>query len=47
LEGDKEIFDNIIKPLANERPPNETPNEQLNDQNHMFVDNDDIGSIIE
>jgi hypothetical protein len=46
LEGDKENFDNIIRPLANEHP-NEAPNEQHADQNHMFVDDDDIGLIIE
>ncbi len=46
LEGDEEIFDNVIMPLANEHP-NEAPNEQLDDQNHMFVDDDDIGLIIE
>lgn len=46
LEGNKEIFDNVIMPLANEHP-NEAPNEQLDDQNHMFVDDDDIGLIIE
>jgi hypothetical protein len=46
LEGNKKIFDNIIKPLANEHP-NEAPNEQLDDQNYMFVDDDDIGLMIE
>lgn len=46
LEGNKEFFDNVIMPLANEHL-NEAPNEQLDDQNHMFVDDDDIGLIIE
>jgi hypothetical protein len=46
LEGNKEIFDNIIKPLAN-GCLNEAPNEQLDDQNHMFVDDDDISPITE
>jgi 3-methyladenine DNA glycosylase Tag len=46
LEGNKEIFDNFIMSLTNEHP-NEAPNEQLDDQNHMLVDDDDIGLIIE
>jgi hypothetical protein len=45
LEGDKDIFDNIFKPLANERP-NDELDEKHGDPNLMFLDDNDIVPIV-
>jgi hypothetical protein len=48
LEGNKEIFDNLLKPLTYDCPneANKGFNDKDNDQDHMFDDDDDIGLII-
>jgi len=44
LEGDKDIFDNVLKPLVNECP-NDGFDEQRGNPNPMFLDDNDIGLI--
>jgi hypothetical protein len=46
LEGDKDIFDNILKPLANECP-NDELDEKHGDPNPMFLDDNDIVPIVD
>jgi len=46
LEGKKEIFDTILKPLTNYHL-HRGPIDSLDVQNHMLEDDEDMGPIIE
>ncbi len=46
LEGDKDIFDNILKPLANECP-NDELDEKHGDLNPIFFDDNEIVLIVD